>query len=39
VRILRQDMILYRLASTGSAATDMRRGSRTVAVESAPTDR
>jgi hypothetical protein len=39
VRIIRLDMVLCRLASTGSAAADMRRGSRAVDVELAPTDR
>jgi hypothetical protein len=39
VRILRQDMILCRLASIGSAAADMRRGNRAVGIESAPADR
>jgi hypothetical protein len=37
--ILRLDMVLCRLASIGSAAADMRRGSRAVAVESAPANR
>jgi hypothetical protein len=37
--ILRLDMVLCRLASIGSAAADMRRGSRAVAVESASADR
>jgi hypothetical protein len=36
---LRLDMVLCRLAGIGSAAADMRRGSRAVAVESALADR
>jgi hypothetical protein len=39
VRILRMDMVLCRLASIGSAAADIRRGSCAVDVESAPADR
>jgi hypothetical protein len=39
VHILRLNMVLCRLASIGSAAADMHRGSRAVDVESAPTDR
>jgi hypothetical protein len=39
VRILRLDMVLCRLASIGSAATDMHRESRAVDAESAPADR
>jgi hypothetical protein len=39
LRILRLDMVLCRLVSIGSTATDMRRGSRAVDVESAPADR
>jgi hypothetical protein len=39
VRILRLDMVLCHLASIGSVAADMRRGSRAVDVESAPADR
>jgi hypothetical protein len=39
VCILRLDMVLCRLVSIGSAAADMRRGSRAVDVESAPADR
>jgi hypothetical protein len=39
VCIPRLDMVLCRLVSIGSAAADMRRGSRAVAVESAPDDR
>jgi hypothetical protein len=35
VYILRLDMVLCRLVSIGSAAVDMRRGSRAVAIESA----
>jgi hypothetical protein len=36
VHILRLDMVLCRLASIGSAAAGIRRGSRAVDVESAP---
>jgi hypothetical protein len=39
VHVLHLDMVLYRLASIGSAAADMRRGSCAVDVESAPADR
>jgi hypothetical protein len=39
VRVLRLDMVLCHLASTGSAAADMLRGSCAVDVESAPADR
>jgi hypothetical protein len=39
LRILRLDMVLCRPVSIGSAAANMRRGSRAIAVESAPTDR
>jgi hypothetical protein len=38
VRILCLDMVLCRLASIGSAAADMRRGSRAVDLESVPAD-
>jgi hypothetical protein len=38
VCILCFDMVLCRLAGIGSAAADMRRGSRAVDVESAPAD-
>jgi hypothetical protein len=39
VRILRLNMVLCHLASIGSAAVDMRRGSRAIDVDSAPADR
>jgi hypothetical protein len=39
VRILHLGMVMCHLASTGSAASDMRSGSRAVTVESAPADR
>jgi hypothetical protein len=39
VRILYQGMVMYRLAGTGSAASDRRSGWRAVTVGSAPADR
>jgi hypothetical protein len=39
VRILYQGTVMCRLASTGSAVSDMRSGGRTVTVEPVPVDR